>query len=91
MRVRFPEVLFTCEREIGENMENLVENGKNKLEVRCKHCESVVLKPLAADYIEKVVSSKLYFLHPQNKIFPRPLSLICRYHQPSHPQPTPNP
>lgn len=36
-------------------MGDLVENGKNKLEVRCKHCESVVLKPQAADYIEQQV------------------------------------
>lgn len=36
-------------------MGDLVENGKNKLEVRCKHCESVVLKPQAADYIEAPV------------------------------------
>lgn len=42
-------------------MSDLTENGKNKLEVRCKHCDSVVLKPQAADFIEKQVgfASKL--------------------------------
>lgn len=34
----------------------LVEDNKNKLEVRCSHCDSIILKPKSADYINQPVS-----------------------------------
>ncbi|XP_058815017.1 guanine nucleotide exchange factor MSS4 homolog [Topomyia yanbarensis] len=34
------------------DLTELVENAKNKTNVKCSHCESLMLKPACADYVE---------------------------------------
>lgn len=34
------------------NLSDLMENEKNKTNVRCTHCDSLMLKPGCADYVE---------------------------------------
>ncbi|XP_055637768.1 guanine nucleotide exchange factor MSS4 homolog [Toxorhynchites rutilus septentrionalis] len=34
------------------NMTELIENEKNKTDVKCTHCDSLILKPASARYVE---------------------------------------
>ncbi|XP_058453344.1 guanine nucleotide exchange factor MSS4 homolog [Malaya genurostris] len=36
----------------SKDLTDLVENSKNKTNVKCSHCESLMLKPVCADYVE---------------------------------------
>lgn len=38
------------------NVVELVENEKNKTNVKCTHCDSLMLKAATADYVENEVS-----------------------------------
>lgn len=56
---------------------DLIEDGKNKLEVRCRHCESVVLKPRTAAFIVEPVRKFLQMIE-QRVILGSIIPLVVR-------------
>lgn len=42
------------------NVSELVENSKNKTQIYCKFCDSLILKPQTAEYVQKSVNISFY-------------------------------